>query len=160
MELKKLTGEISVAAQIAAVDVAGIAAQGFKSILGNRPDGEGADQPLFAEIEREARTCGLESRYLPVATGEIRDEDVLVFRSALAELPKPILAYCRSGTRSATLWALAEAGRRPLCEIIEVATQAGYDMSGVVNRISNCGVDALAPPSADDDIVIGPKVMA
>lgn len=154
MQLKKLTGEISVAAQIAPIDVAGLAAQGFKSILVNRPDGEGADQPLFAEIEREARACGLQIRYVPVATGKVTDEDVLAFRTALAELPKPILAYCRSGTRSATLWALAEAGRRPLSDIIEAASQAGFDMSGVANRLANSGTNISTGAAAQHDIVI------
>jgi len=121
MTPKKLSAEISVAPQIEPSDIEGLAAQGFKSIICNRPDGEGADQPPFAEIERAAAAAGLGTRYVPVAAGNVTDEDAAKFAAALAELPKPILAYCRSGTRSTTLWALSQADRRPLSEIVEGA---------------------------------------
>ena len=111
MTPKKLTDELSVSPQIMAADVAGLAALGFKSIISNRPDGEGADQPSFLEIEREARARGLDVRYLPVESGKVIDADAVAFGAALAEMPKPVLAYCRTGTRSTTLWALSEAAQ-------------------------------------------------
>ena len=73
--INKLTDEISVSPQIAPSDVAALAASGFRSIISNRPDGEGGDQPLFAEIEKAARERGVETRYLPVATGKVSDSD-------------------------------------------------------------------------------------
>lgn len=154
MNSKKLSNELSVSPQIVSSDVARLAEQGFKSIICNRPDGEGADQPLFTEIESAARAAGLAARYLPVSTGKVTDEDAALFGAASAELPKPILAYCRTGTRSTTLWALNEGSRRPAAEIAETAKAAGYDVSGVLDRIANKGVIDIGRPAATHDIVI------
>lgn len=154
MNNSKLTDALSVRPQVTAADVAGIAAAGFRAIVCNRPDGEGADQPGFEEIEAAARAAGLEARYLPVVSGKVRDEDAAVFGAALAELPRPILAYCRTGTRSATLWALSEAGRRPLPDILARAKAAGYDMSGVVRRIANGGRTPTDTGDASHEVVI------
>jgi sulfide:quinone oxidoreductase len=141
MQPKQLTHNLSVGSQIDLADVQAIADQGFKSIICNRPDGEGPDQPSFTEIERAASAAGLSSRYLPVATGKVSDTEAAQFKAPLAALPKPVLAYCRSGTRSATLWALSQAGKRSVEDIVNRARAAGYDMSGVVSRI---GVSAKA----------------
>jgi sulfide:quinone oxidoreductase len=141
MQPKQLTHDLSVGSQIDLADVQAIADQGFKSIICNRPDGEGPDQPSFTEIERAASAAGLSSRYLPVAIGKVSDTEAAQFKAALAALPKPVLAYCRSGTRSATLWALSQAGKRSVEDIVNRARAAGYDMSGVVSRI---GVSAKA----------------
>jgi sulfide:quinone oxidoreductase len=151
---QKLTAEVSVAPQISPPELAHFAELGFKSIICNRPDGEGADQPLFAEIEQAAAAAGLEARYLPVLSGKVTDADAAVFAVALAELPKPILAYCRSGTRSATLWALAQAGLRRPDEIVEAAALAGYDVSGVMRRVAANGKVPTDSPAASHDIVI------
>ena len=106
MTHKKLTPELSVAPQISAADVADLARQGFKSIVCNRPDGEGADQPSFAEIAQAAAAAGLEARHVPVVSGIVSDEAARAFAAALDDMPKPMFAYCRTGTRSTTLWAL------------------------------------------------------
>jgi sulfide:quinone oxidoreductase len=119
MQLKPLSASLSVSPQIAPSDVAAIAAAGFKSIICNRPDGEGADQPLYAEVEKAASEAGLRARYVPVVSGQVSDADAAAFKTAMEELPKPVLAYCRSGTRSATLWALVESGRLPPREIVD-----------------------------------------
>lgn len=129
--IKRLTDEISVAPQIKPSEVAELAALGFRSIICNRPDGEAADQPLFAEIERAAASAGLTARYIPVATGQVTSEDAVAFGAAFLVLPKPVLAYCRSGTRSTTLWALSQAGKRPAGDIAADARAAGFDVSGV-----------------------------
>jgi sulfide:quinone oxidoreductase len=106
--IKKLTDEISVAPQIKPSELAELAAQGFRSIICNRPDGEGADQPVFTEIERAASAAGLQARFIPVETGKLGDVEAVAFAATFAELPKPVLAYCRSGTRSTKLWELAQ----------------------------------------------------
>jgi sulfide:quinone oxidoreductase len=116
--IKKLTDEISVAPQIKPSELGELAARGFRSIICNRPDGEGADQPVFSEVEQAAASLGLMTRYIPVTSGKISDEEAAAFGAALDELPKPVLAYCRSGTRSTALWALSQAGRRPASEIV------------------------------------------
>jgi sulfide:quinone oxidoreductase len=154
MTPKKLTDQLSVSPQIAPGDVAQLAAMGFKSIISNRPDGEGADQPSFSEIEREALKNGITVRYLPVTSGKVSDADAVAFGQALAEMPTPVLAYCRTGTRSTTLWALSEAGKLPLDDILSKASNAGYDMSGVVSRIAAGGDISSSAPAGRYDIVI------
>lgn len=140
MTAKPITPNLSVSEQILPQDIAALAANGFKSIICNRPDGEGADQPSFAEIEAAAQAAGMQATYLPIVSGKVGDADAVAFGALLDSLPKPILAYCRTGTRSATLWSLSEGGRgRPLPEIITATKAAGYDMAGVVRRIANGG---------------------
>lgn len=151
---KKLTDQVSVSEQIKEADLARLAAQGFKSIVCNRPDGEGADQPLFAEIAASAQVAGLAARYVPVIAGKVTNEDAESFRSALESLPKPILAYCRTGTRSTTLWALTEVGKRPEAEILQIAKAAGFDVSGVMSRVADKGAIDTDHPAATHDIVI------
>ena len=154
MDVKKLTDRLSVGAQIAATDIPALAAQGFRSIIVNRPDGEGGAQPGFAEIEAAAREQGLEARHVPVETGKVSDADVDAFGTALAELPGPIFAHCRSGMRSATLWALSEAGHRPIADILARGKAAGFALNAVARRIAN---DGRVPTDAGDakyDVVI------
>jgi len=116
MEQKRVTPDFSVSPQIAAADMDAIVKAGFCSIVCNRPDGEGADQSTFEEIEAAAKAKGLEQ---PVVSGKVRDEDTKNFAALIAELPKPTLGFCRTGTRSMTLWSLAEGAKRPLPEILQ-----------------------------------------
>ncbi|MEO3430842.1 bifunctional protein tyrosine phosphatase family protein/NAD(P)/FAD-dependent oxidoreductase [Pelagibius sp. CAU 1746] len=139
MELKKVDKAFAVSPQISPADVGELARQGYKTIICNRPDGEGNDQPLFHEIEEAAAKAGLQVLYLPVVSGKVSDADAEAFAEAFEAAPKPVFAYCRSGTRSITLWALSRAGKMPLADILVAAKNAGYDMSGVVRRIANQG---------------------
>ena len=154
MEAKFLTPVLSVAAQISVADLSSIAKAGFKSIICNRPDGEGADQTGFAEIARAAHALGLQTRYLPAETGKVSDEQGVAFGQLMEELPKPVLAYCRSGMRSTTMWALSSAGMLPLPGIIEAASRAGYDLKGLVRRIINGGKTPVEVADASHDVVI------
>jgi sulfide:quinone oxidoreductase len=154
MEIRKILPEISVAPQIAPGDVKAIAEAGFRSIVCNRPDGEAADQPTFEEIEVEARKAGIEVRYLPVDKGRVTDEDADALNRAMMEMPGPVLAYCRTGTRSATCWSLAVAGKKTLPEIMDATRAAGYDMAGVARRIVNGGKTPTETGDAKFDVVI------
>jgi sulfide:quinone oxidoreductase len=107
MQAKEISESFTVSGQIRAEDVPKIAAQGFRSILCNRPDGESPDQPDYAEIEAAARAAGLAIAHVPVVSGQITEEDVEAFKASIAELPAPVFAYCRSGARCQTLWTLA-----------------------------------------------------
>jgi sulfide:quinone oxidoreductase len=119
MNVKPISPILSVSEQIRPRDVATLCAAGFKSIICNRPDGEGPDQPDFSEIEAAAKAAGIAAAYLPVVPSQIRDEDAAAFGSLLDSLPKPVLAFCRTGARSTTLWSLSEGVRgRPLPEIL------------------------------------------
>ena len=154
MQINKVTDALSVSPQITAAEMTAVRDAGFRAIICNRPDGEGADQPTFDEIEAAARQAGLAARYLPVTSGMVQDADADTFGQALMELPGPVLAYCRSGTRSATLWSLSEAGRRPVPEILAATRDAGYDMSGVARRIVNGGRTPTDTGDATFDVVI------
>ena len=154
MEIRSITKDLSVSPQIRPEEIAGIKAQGFRAIICNRPDGEGADQPSFEEIEAEARAHGLEARYVPVAGGMVRDEDVAAFEAAMHNMPRPVLGYCRTGTRSTTLWSLAEAAKRPMADILAATKAAGYDMNGVARRIANGGRTPTDAVDAKFDVLI------
>jgi len=114
-----------------------LAQQGFQTIIANRPDGEAADQPTFAAIEAAAKEAGLNVRYIPIVPGQMTAADIEAFDTALTEMEGPVLAYCRTGTRSATLWSLSQSGKRPAAEILAATEAAGYDMSGIAGRLGS-----------------------
>ncbi|KZK90485.1 Beta-lactamase hydrolase-like protein [Pseudovibrio sp. Ad46] len=154
MDIKSISSSLSVCPQITAQDVQKIADLGFRSIVCNRPDGEGADQPVFDEIEAAAKKLGLETRYLPVISGKVSDEDAEAFGKAMNEIPRPVLAYCRTGTRCATLWSLSQAETLTVADILAATKSAGYDMAGVVRRIANGGKTPTDRADASFDVVI------
>ncbi len=135
MQLRRLTNELAVAGQINPSDVPGLAAQGIRAIICNRPDGEGPDQPAYAEMEKAAAANGIKIAYQPVVPTSISDDDAATFGKLLDELPKPALVYCRSGMRSAALWALSQAGKQPVKDIVEQAAMAGYDLKPLLPRL-------------------------
>ncbi len=135
MELHKITDDLTVASQVDPASVPLLAVQGFRSIICNRPDGESAGQPTFRSVEQAAAAQGIEFVNLPVPPNAISDADAAAFGMALDELPKPVLAYCRSGTRCTVLWSLSQAGKRPIQEILLLAMRAGYDMSALIPRL-------------------------
>ncbi|WP_082020180.1 MULTISPECIES: TIGR01244 family sulfur transferase [unclassified Leisingera] len=106
MVFQRISSKLSVCPQIATSDLPKIKAAGFKGIICNRPDGEGANQPSFAKIEKAAYEIGLAALYVPVQPGAASKKDVTSFRKALEDLESPVLAYCGSGMRSASLWSL------------------------------------------------------
>jgi uncharacterized protein (TIGR01244 family) len=127
-ELRRLDETTFVAArQICAADIPNLAQQGLRMIVNNRPDGEEPGQPSSAEIEAAARAAGLDYRYVPVAGG-FPTASVEAMADALEQ--GPALAFCRSGTRSTWLWALARSSRGADAEtLIARAAGAGYDLS-------------------------------
>ncbi|MFL5254876.1 MAG: TIGR01244 family sulfur transferase [Rhodopila sp.] len=140
MTITTLTRTLSVAPQVQPDDVPDLAARGFRSVVCNRPDGEGPDQPSFAEIEAACRQCGLAAAYCPVVSGDVTDSDARAFGELLESLPAPTAAYSRTGMHSATLWALAEAGRgRATPDIMAATKAAGFDLNGVVRRVAAGG---------------------
>ena len=126
---KTITDSYSVEGQITLDQVAEIAAAGFKSIVCNRPDNEEPGQTQFSAIALTAKKYGMSAVHLPVITGNITQDNVAAFTNMIADLPSPVFAYCRSGTRCTMLWSLMEKGRRPASDILQRAAKAGYDMS-------------------------------
>ena len=135
MSSRKLSDEVSVASQIGPDDVAEIAAVGFQSIVCNRPDGEAHDQPAFAEIEQAAKAAGLEILWQPIVSGGLSPADGEQFGDIVDRLAKPVLAYCRTGTRCTALWSLSQAGKMPSDDIVRAAAEAGYDMRGLMPQL-------------------------
>lgn len=154
MDIKTLTPDFSVADQITPTDIEDIKARGFKSVMSNRPDGESADQPTFTELEKRAAELGLAVHYIPVQSGMVTDEDAAQFKSALETLPKPVLAFCRSGMRSVTLWSLSQAGKLTTDEILSITARAGYDTSSLGRRIDAGLGAALGKEVASHEVVI------
>ena len=154
MELNQINKRLTVSPQITVDDVKAIADAGFRAIICNRPDGEGPDQPTFEEIDAAAQAAGLKTVYMPVTSGKVRDEDAADFGEAMDTLPGPVFAYCRTGTRSATLWSLSAATSTPTAEILAATKAAGYDMGGVVRRIVNGGKTPTDQTDASYDVVI------
>ncbi len=134
MDLRRITDDYSVAPQITVQDISAIAGSGFRSIMCNRPDGEDAGQAAYDEIARAAKEQGLEVRCVPIVSSGISPQDRKDFDTALRELPKPLLAYCRSGTRCTMLWTMVQMGRLDGEEILQLTSKAGYDMSGIIGR--------------------------
>lgn len=127
MQAHQLTDQLSVTAQINAEDIAAITALGFRSIINNRPDDEAPGQPTDAELEAAAAQAGLGWRHIPVVAGKVNDDQVRSFAGALEQLPGPVLAFCRSGTRSSILWALQAEGSAD--SILATTAAAGYELS-------------------------------
>ena len=129
--MRRLDERTFVAGQIRPEDLARIMAAGVTMVVNNRPDGEEPGQPGAAEIEAAARAVGLDYRHVPVAAG-FSAAQVQAMSQALDEAAGPVLAFCRSGTRSTFLWALARAqqGERG-DELMRKAAQAGYDLAPI-----------------------------
>ncbi len=134
-DIRKLTEDLSVAPQISTDDVSSVG-KNFKSILCNRPDQEDADQPAYAEIEKLARAQGITIEFQPVNGSAITDDDIDDFAQHIEDLPKPVLAYCRSGTRCTVLWALSQAGKQSPDDILQTAAAAGYSLDALRPRIA------------------------
>ena len=126
-----------VAGQISPEDIATAAAQGVRTIINNRPDGEQPGQPSAATIEAAATAAGLGYAHIPVDHSGFSMEQIEAMTTALAK-PGPALAFCRSGTRSTFLWSLARglAGDEPT-EIAAKAANAGYDVSPLMGMIQS-----------------------
>ena len=128
MKLAILTPNISALPQPSAEDIGELAARGYRSIIGNRPDGEAPDQPTWEELKAAALAQGMRAVHIPVVASQIGEADIHAFREALKRLPKPIAAFCRTGTRSTLLWALANEVCLTADERIKIAANAGYDL--------------------------------
>ncbi|MEG3181608.1 TIGR01244 family sulfur transferase [Sphingomonas sp. LT1P40] len=130
--IRRINDQISVAPQIDPADVTELARAGFVAIVNNRPDDEESGQPEGEAVRAVAETLGLSYHAIPVTHAGFAATQVEAMRNALDAADGPVLAYCRSGTRSANLWALAEAsgGTDPV-ELIEQAAGAGYDLNGI-----------------------------
>lgn len=139
-DFRKLSGTMLASPQLRLDDIASAAAAGVTLIINNRPDGEEPGAPQGAEIEAAARAAGIDYRAIPVRPGGFDESQAAAMQEALERARGTVLAYCRTGTRSTLLWALAQAraGADPVA-IGAAAENAGYDVAPV-----RAAMDALA----------------
>lgn len=134
LKIARLAPELSVSPQPSADDFAAIKAQGFASVINNRTEGEDGNHPGPAEEKAIAESHGLAYAHLPVRGAELTEPGKAEeFARLIESLPKPILAHCGGGTRSAVLWALANAGAKSgaksAADILATTAAAGYDLT-------------------------------
>ncbi len=139
------------APQITPDDIAAVNALGVTLIINNRPDGEAIGQPRGADIEKAAMAAGLSYVAIPVRPAGVGDRHLDAFDAAVADNPGGVLAFCRSGTRSTTVWALAKArAGAPADEIIREASDAGYNLSGIASRLHTLSEAARSADSKSE----------
>lgn len=131
--IRKLDETTLIGGQIEPGDVAGLKQQGVTMIVNNRPDGEDPGQPLAADIEAAAEAAGIAYRFIPISRG-IGPSDVEAMREAIEAADGKLLAFCRSGNRSALAWAVARREQgASLEELQKAAGAAGVDLSPVAH---------------------------
>lgn len=143
LTLRPLSASVSVSPQLRTGDLQELKLRGFRCIVNNRPDNEESGQPGSDELQQEARRLGLDYHAIPVVGDNVADADIDAFRSVLESMAVPLLAFCRSGTRSARLWALSCAATTPPDELLAAARNAGYDLAAMrpelEERWKHCG---------------------
>ena len=131
-DFRRLNENVMVSPQLALGDIALAAAEGVAMIVNNRPDGEDPDAPQGDDIAAAAAAAGLNYVAIPIGHAGFSEPQVDAMIAALEQAEGPILAYCRSGTRSTLLWALAAAKHGEAPEAIaHMAAEAGYDVSPI-----------------------------
>lgn len=129
MDFNTVNEGLTVSSQIQPEDFATLAAKGFRAVINNRPDNEVGAEIGSTAMQAAAEAAGLAYVYLPIFPGQFTPELVAQTGRLMAELDGPVYAYCRSGTRSVTAWALAQAGQTSVDDILKQAAGAGYDLS-------------------------------
>jgi uncharacterized protein (TIGR01244 family) len=134
-EFRKVTDAFAVAPQISPEDLAAAAAQGYVLVINNRPDGESPGQPDSATMAAAAKAAGLAYLYNPVQGGP-SPANVAAQTEAVDSAGGPVLAFCRSGTRSIVTWSLgqAQSGATSRDELVRLGAAAGYDLSPILGR--------------------------
>lgn len=134
--MPQITPDFHVAPQITVDGVADLARAGIRSVMCNRPDHEDPGQPAFAEIEAAARAAGLDVAWVPISSAGFGPQEVAAFRDALGDLPAPVLAYCRTGTRCTRLWTIVNFDRYTPEQLDSMTAAAGYDMRPLIGQLA------------------------
>lgn len=146
MKIVKVNDRLSVATQPQLEEFEDIARLGFKSVINNRPDGEEPMQPDSASEEQAAKAHGLSYRQIPIRSGApLSLGDIEATQQAMSELDGPVLAHCRSATRSLNLWAAGEVlgGRMKGSDLIPLSQRTGIDLGGAYNWIAHFHPDKV-----------------
>lgn len=127
---KKLVDGFYVSGQITPDELQNISGCGIKALIINRPDGENPPRLHSGQIMQNAKAIGMKCVYIPVA-GKISYDMIEQTRLVITDLPRPILAYCGSGKRSSILWCLANVQEKGIDDVLQCASDAGYDLSSI-----------------------------
>lgn len=132
--MKQVSAKLHVSTQVTVADLAKAKAAGVTAIINNRPDGEEPGQPSAAENAAAAADLGLGYSHIPVAPGQYSLDEVRAFQAAMTAADGPVLAHCKTGTRSASLYAIGEAldGRMSRDDILSLGQSLGLDLAGAV----------------------------
>lgn len=155
MAIKPLSPTFAVSPQLSPADVKLAAEMGYRAIVSNRPDGEDAGQPTAAEMAALAAQYGLGFAHVPATSGAVTAADADRMRDALAQLDSPVLGFCRSGMRSATLWAMLEARSSRAETALQVTGAAGYDLSPLRATLGSMEGNSLAGGKTYDVVIVG-----
>ncbi len=144
MQIKKINDRLFVGSQPTIADFSEVAAAGIKSVINNRPDGEEPEQPSAQAAQQAAAAAGLSYTHLPVTGATITEEGARRFHHLVESSQEPVLAHCRSGTRSLTLFAIGEvlAGRMRPSEVRAFGASHGFDLSGAERWLQQKGFEA------------------
>lgn len=137
MEVREVTPGFAVASQIQPADMATLAREGYATVICNRPDHEESDQPTVEIMRAAAQEAGLAFHHIPVSGGGFPAPAVAAFRAVRRGSEGPVLAYCRTGTRSITLETLANPQGRTTAERLSDARAAGYDLSSLAKSLGD-----------------------
>lgn len=131
-DIRRIDDQVSVAPQLFPEELAEVAALGFKAVVNNRPDDEEPGQPSDADMRAAAEAAGLAYTSIPITHAGFSHPQIDAMAEAIRSAEGPVLAYCRSGTRSCNLWALtaAKMGGDPDA-ITESGAGAGYNLAGL-----------------------------
>ncbi len=132
-DIRHVTDAFAVAPQLAPEQVQAAASQGFRLLINNRPDGEAPGQPSSAAMAAAAAAAGVGYLHIPIR-GAAAAGQIEAMHEAIQAADGPVLAFCRSGTRSITVWAQGQAGLgdRPREDLLQLGREAGYDLSGAI----------------------------
>jgi uncharacterized protein (TIGR01244 family) len=146
-DFRELSGNVLASPQITLADIELARAAGVRTIVNNRPERESEDQTPGPDIEAAARAADIDYIAIPISHGNFGESEVAAMVAALDRTNGKVLAYCRTGTRSTLLWALARAAQgAPLDAIADAAANAGYDVSPVIPGMTALAQRALNQP--------------
>jgi len=135
MDIRQISDGFAVAPQIEPSDMVALAAAGFVTVINNRPDAEVPPSHQSSAMQAAAEAAGLSYVENPVQNGGLTMDMVTTQGNAAATAGGPVLAWCRSGTRSSMVWALSQAGKIPTQDIVAQLAKAGYQIPGLDQQI-------------------------
>ncbi|KAE8236942.1 hypothetical protein A4X03_0g9272, partial [Tilletia caries] len=129
MPVTSVSEKLSVSSQPSVEDIRSLRANGFKTLINNRPDGEEPGQPGTEAEAQEAKHCNLSYAFIPVTGATITEADVRAFQRAIDESEGPVFAHCKTGTRSLNLYVIGEVldGRLRADQVMDFGRERGFD---------------------------------